>query len=60
MMISAEAGICILPAYCTKMAASIDNVKFVPLEGEEETEEILAVWRDDDPSPALRHFVNRI
>ena len=60
MMISAEAGICILPAYCTKMAASIDNVKFVPLEGEEETEEILAVWRDDDPSPALRHFVDRI
>jgi len=60
MMISAEEGICILPAYCTKMIASVDNVKFVPLEGDEETEEILAVWRDDDQSVSLRHFLDRL
>jgi len=60
MMISAEEGICILPTYCMNMTANADNVRFVPLEGEEETEEILAVWREDDPSPALRYFIERL
>jgi len=60
MMVSAEEGICILPSYGAAMAASVNNVKFVPLEGDEETEEILAVWRGDDQSPALRHFVERL
>lgn len=60
MMISAEEGICILPAYCQAMVASVDNLRFVPLLGEEETEEILAVWRSDDENPALRRFLERL
>lgn len=57
MMVAAEEGISILPAYCTDKLTNADNLTFIPLLGDEETEEILAVWRKDDPSPALKHFV---
>ena len=56
MMVAAEEGISILPAYCTDKLTNADNLTFLPLLGDEETEEILAVWRKDDISPALRHF----
>ena len=57
MMVAAEEGISILPAYCTDKLTNADNLTFLPLLGDEETEEILAVWRKDDPSPALRRFI---
>lgn len=60
MMVAAEEGISILPAYCTDKLTNADNLIFVPLLGEEETEDILAVWRKDDPSQALQHFLERI
>ena len=60
MMVAAEEGISILPAYCTDKLTNADNLLFVPLLGEEETEDILAVWRKDDPSQALRHFLERV
>lgn len=60
MMVSAEEGISIVPEYCTNWISSADNLVFIPLEGEGETEEILAVWRRDDDNPALRHFIKRI
>ena len=60
MMVAAEEGISILPAYCTDKLTNADNLIFVPLLGDEETEDILAVWRKDDPSQALRHFLERV
>ena len=57
MMVAAEEGISILPAYCTDKLTNADNLTFLPLLGDEETEEILAVWRKDDPSPALQRFI---
>ncbi|MCF2664308.1 LysR family transcriptional regulator [Oscillibacter valericigenes] len=60
MMVAAEEGISILPAYCTDKLTNADNLIFVPLIGEEETEDILAVWRKDDPSQALQHFLERV
>lgn len=57
MMVAAEEGISILPAYCTDKLTNADNLTFLPLLGDEETEEILAVWRKNDPSPALRRFI---
>lgn len=57
MMVAAEEGISILPAYCTDKLTNADNLTFLPLLGDEETEEILAVWRKDAPSPALRRFI---
>lgn len=60
MMVAAEEGISILPAYSTNRLLDTDNLVFVPLLGEEEAEEILAVWRRGDQSPPLRHFVERL
>ena len=60
MMVAAEEGISILPAYCTDKLTNADNLIFVPLLGEEETEDILAVWRKDDSSQALQHFLERV
>lgn len=60
MMIAAEQAICIVPEYCIGKLRSVENVVFCPLRGEEETEEILAVWHEKNLSPALRHFVERL
>lgn len=58
MMVAAEEGISILPAYCTLAIA--ENLVFVPLVGTEESEEILAVWRKADDSRPLHQFIQRL
>ena len=60
MMVAAEEGISILPESCVRHLSDADNLVFVPLEGEEEVEEILAFWRKDNDSPSLRHFLKRM
>ena len=57
MMVSAEEGISILPVSCIRRLADVDNLVFVPLLGENETEDILAVWRKDNESPSLQKFL---
>ena len=57
MMVSAEVGISILPGSCMRHLSDSDNLVFVPLEGEHEVEEILAVWRKDNESPSLQKFL---
>ena len=60
MMVAAEEGISILPVSCVRHLSEADNLVFVPLEGEEEVEEIQAFWRWDNDSPSLRHFLDRL
>jgi DNA-binding transcriptional LysR family regulator len=60
MMVAAEEGISILPAYFTDKLTNGENLVFVPLEGEEETEDILAVWRRDNGNIALAHFLEKL
>ena len=57
MMIAAEEAICIVPKYCIGKLRSVDNIAFCPLSGEEETEEILAVWHERNQNPALKRFI---
>ena len=57
MMVEAEMGISILPAYCANKRQEGDNLVFVPLVGEGEVEEIIAVWRKEDENPALDQFL---
>jgi DNA-binding transcriptional LysR family regulator len=57
MMVAAEEGISILPAYYTDKLSNAENLVFVPLDGEGETEEIILVWRKDNTSPALIKFL---
>ena len=60
MMIAAEEGISIVPEYAHPWDVGTENVVFVPLTGQGETEEILVVWRKDDDNPALGHFVDHL
>lgn len=60
MMVAAEEGISILPDYCRANLNRSDNLVFIPLEGAEETEDILAAWRKDDPSLPLQHFLEQL
>lgn len=57
MMVAAEEGISIVPEYSHPWDVGTENVVFVPLSGEGETEEILIVWRKSDINPALAHFI---
>ncbi|MDD6211752.1 MAG: LysR family transcriptional regulator [Clostridiales bacterium] len=58
MMIEAEVGISILPAYCANNRMDTNKLIFIPLEGEAEIEDIIAVWRKDDPNIVLKHFLS--
>lgn len=60
MMVAAEEGISILPAYTTDKLVDAKNLTFLPLIGEYETEDILAVWKDDAANLTLSHFIEAI
>ena len=60
MMVAAEEGISILPSYVTSKLKDADNLVFIPLVGEFEYEEIIAVWKEDNQDQALRRFIPRI
>lgn len=60
MMVAAEEGISIVPEYSHPWDVGTENVVFVPLVGEGETEEILIAWRKSDQDPALRHFIHKL
>ena len=60
MMVAAEEGISIVPEYSHPWDVGTENVVFVPLAGEGETEEILIAWRKNDDNPALVHFIQKL
>ena len=60
MMVAAEEGISILPSYVTSKLTDAENLVFVPLIGEGEYEKIISVWKSEDKSRALQHFIQRI
>lgn len=60
MMVAAEEGVSIVPEYTHPWEIGTENVVFVPLSGEEETEEILIAWRRDNENPALKRFLQKI
>lgn len=60
MMVAAEEGISILPSHLTNRLKGSDNLVFVPLVGDGEFEQIIAVWKRENQTPALRYFIERI
>ena len=60
LMVAAEEGISIVPEYTHSWDVGTENIVFVPLSGESETEEILVVWRKSDANPALKHFIREL
>ena len=53
-------GISILPSYITDKLQNAENLVFVPLIGDGEYEQIIAVWKKENQSPALMHFLEYI
>ena len=60
MMVAAEEGISILPAFVTSKITNGDNLKFIPLEGEEEFVDISALWKKNRRNQILEHFLKEI
>ena len=60
MMVAAEEGISIVPEYAHPWNIGTENIVFVPLAGEGETEEILIAWRKHNDNPALSHFIQSL
>ena len=56
MMISAEEGVSILPAYVTQKLINAENIVFIPLIGEEEVVEIIAAWKKDNGNMVLQQL----
>lgn len=59
MMVAAEEGIAIIPSFVAK-TSSIDEIKYIPLEGKNENVGVAAVWRKGDGNPLLGRFVDRL
>lgn len=57
MMVAAEEGISILPAYVTEKLTDADNLVFLPLTGDGEMVEIIAAWKKEKTETALRRFL---
>lgn len=60
LMISAEEGISIMPSYMSNTLSDASNLVFIPLIGDGEFEQIISVWKKENSSPALKHFLDRI
>lgn len=60
MMVAAEEGISIVPEYSHPWDVGTENIVFVPLAGEGETEEIIIAWRTNDINLALQHFIQKL
>lgn len=60
MMVAAEEGISVMPSYITEKLINADNLVFVPLVGEQEIEQIVALWKRDVQSFALEQFLSAV
>ena len=60
IMVASEEGISIMPDYCVKKINNADGLVFIPMKGEQEVEEIHAVWKKDNDNLALRHFTKQL
>ena len=57
MMVAAEEGVSVVPAYATSKLTNAENLTFIPLLGDHETVEIVAAWRHEEKNPVLHRFV---
>ncbi len=60
MMVAAEQGISLLPSYATRKFINADNIVFIPLEGENESVDIISAWKKDTKNPIIRHFCEHV
>lgn len=57
MMIDAEQGISILPKYTIAKLMNVNNLIFIPMEGQEEYEDIYMIWKRENSNRTLACFL---
>lgn len=60
LMVAADQGISIMPEYYTTSYNENPDLRFIPLSGEGEYEQIVALWKSDNENPALSQFLSYI
>lgn len=60
IMVAAEEGISILPSYFVAKLTNADNLVFLPLDGDEEYEEIFMFWKSNHSNSALQCFLDHM
>ena len=58
IMVAAEEGITVLPSYSVEKLTNADHLIFVPMQGEDEYEEIDMFWKRGQNNAALQCFLN--
>ena len=56
VLVSAGIGITILPESIVRAFCNISDLAFVPLEGEHEHVDIMAIWKDNSENPVTNVF----
>ena len=60
IMVASEEGISIMPDYCVKKINNAEGLVFLPMKGNQEVEEIHAIWKRDNENVALKHFAQQL
>lgn len=58
IMVAAEEGISIVPDYCVKKITDAEGLVFVDMRGEQEVEQIDALWKKRNDNVALQRFLS--
>jgi DNA-binding transcriptional LysR family regulator len=57
LLVASGIGITILPESAIRYVRQSDGLVFIPLEGEHEQIDVLAIWKADNQNPALKAFL---
>ena len=49
-----------MPDYCVKKINNAEGLVFLPMKGNQEVEEIHAIWKRDNENVALKHFTKQL
>ena len=60
ILVSAGLGITILPESIVRAHAHSTELSFIPLEGEHEHVDVLAIWKEDNTNPVIKVFRDSI
>ena len=58
IMVAAEEGISIVPDYCVKKITDAEGLVFVDMRGDQEVEQIDALWKKRNDNVALQRFLS--
>ena len=57
LLVATGMGISIMPEHAVEFVKQMDDLVFVPMEGEDECLEMVAFWKEENENPALLRFL---